>query len=274
MRRKASQNDPSRRVAPLGSVMVVLLAGLALVAPAYAAVPDSVDQDGQQPTTAGTTSTYTNPVGASAGDDLADPSVIRGRDGYWYAYATQTLLNEGSDEVHRLPIVRSKDLVTWEHVGDVFDEDNWPAWLGDSSGVWGPSVKYWDGKYRLFFTGVNVPDHETPNRVIGAATAPTPAGPWTDSGEILVGPDWYVREPDQRSFQAIIGAHVVATPEGERYLYYGAYKGGMWVVRLADDGMATVGEPTRLSGEMHLEGAYVVRHDGWYYLFEIGRAHV
>ena len=32
--------------------------------------------------------TYTNPVGDDAAENFADPSVIRGRDGYWYAYAT------------------------------------------------------------------------------------------------------------------------------------------------------------------------------------------
>src|SRR5690606_32825063 len=60
--------------------------------------------------------TYTNPISAGMADTFADPAIIRGKDGYWYAYGTTDPLLEGEGTRHLLPISRSTDLVTWEHV--------------------------------------------------------------------------------------------------------------------------------------------------------------
>src|SRR3954452_16605677 len=76
--------------------------------------------------------TYRNPLPVTAPgsvgrvETFADPDVIRGRDGHWYAYATSDPLS-GSDldasgalRVHRIPMARSDDLVHWRYVGDAF----------------------------------------------------------------------------------------------------------------------------------------------------------
>ena len=39
--------------------------------------------------------TYTNPVSKPFADTFADPSLIRGKDGWWYAYGTSDPLREG-----------------------------------------------------------------------------------------------------------------------------------------------------------------------------------
>ena len=44
---------------------------------------------------------HVNPVSKAFADTFADPSVIRGKDGYWYAYGTSDPLREG--ERHRAP---------------------------------------------------------------------------------------------------------------------------------------------------------------------------
>jgi arabinan endo-1,5-alpha-L-arabinosidase len=59
-----------------------------------------------------------NPVSSHFADTFADPTVIRGQDGFWYAYATSDPLRSGEGTPHRVPIARSSDLVSWSYVGD------------------------------------------------------------------------------------------------------------------------------------------------------------
>ena len=62
--------------------------------------------------------TYTNPVSSGFADTFADPSLIRGRDGAWYAYGTSDPLKAGEGTPHQVPMARSADLVHWTHAGD------------------------------------------------------------------------------------------------------------------------------------------------------------
>src|SRR3712207_1591495 len=81
--------------------------GLALFAPpAAVAAPADAAQAGA--------TAYTNPVSRTFADTYADPAVIRGKDGWWYAYGTTDPLREGDGERRLLPISRSDDLVEWE----------------------------------------------------------------------------------------------------------------------------------------------------------------
>src|SRR6478672_6429581 len=59
---------------------------------------------------------YTNPV---LDADFPDPAVILAPDGYYYAYATQTL-REG--HWINIQVARSADLVHWDHLGDALPE--------------------------------------------------------------------------------------------------------------------------------------------------------
>jgi len=54
------------------------------------------------------TEPYTNPVSAGFADTFADPAVIRGKDGYWYAYGTTDPLREGEGTRHLLPVSRGR----------------------------------------------------------------------------------------------------------------------------------------------------------------------
>ena len=85
-----------------------------------------------------TTSTYTNPVSKSFADTFADPSIIKGKDGYWYAYGTSDPLLEGEGTFHTIPMARSKDLVDWSYVGDAFGASNRPSWASPDAGIWAP----------------------------------------------------------------------------------------------------------------------------------------
>jgi arabinan endo-1,5-alpha-L-arabinosidase len=210
--------------------------------------------------------TYTNPVSQGFADTFADPSIIRGTDGYWYAVATSDPLRSGEHTPHELPIARSSDLVHWTHVADALNPSNEPAWADTDASYWAPDITFHDGRYWLYFvvTQTTVTPERNDN-AIGVATAPTPAGPWTTADRPVVGPRRGSGAADDFKW-TFDPAHVVDT-DGRRYLYYGSYYGGIWVTELSADGTHAVGEPTMVATDNRFEGAYVVRRAGWWYLF-------
>src|SRR4051812_3189478 len=213
--------------------------------------------------------TYTNPVSAGFADTYADPSVIRGRDGWWYAYGTSDPLREGETARHLIPISRSRDLVSWSYVGDAFTENSLPAWADRSrdASLWAPDIRYVDGQYRLYYVVTETTVTDEPNdNAIGVAFSDSPTGPWTDSGDPVVGPRrGGAGEPG--NFLWTFDPHMVVGPGGTEYLYYGSYYGGIWVTELTDDGSEATGEPTMVAIDNKYEGAYVVQRNGWWYLF-------
>lgn len=212
--------------------------------------------------------TYTNPVSAGFADTYADPAVIRGQDGWWYAYGTTDPLREGEGTRHLLPVSRSADLVDWEYVGDAFTEDTLPAWADTDRGaaLWAPDIRYVDGQYRLYY--VVTETTVTPGAgdgAIGVATAPTPTGPWTDAGDPVVDPRPGAGGPDD--FLWTFDPSHVTGPDGTEHLFYGSYYGGIWVTELDDSGTDAVGEPVQVTIDNKYEGAYALWRDGYWYLF-------
>ncbi|WP_315092912.1 family 43 glycosylhydrolase [uncultured Cellulomonas sp.] len=241
-----------------GPLAVSLTLGLVLGATAAVAGPPERGGGGSTP--------YTNPVSAGFADTYADPAVIRGKDGWWYAYGTTDPLREGEGTRHLIPMSRSADLVTWEYVGDAFTEDTRPAWADRDRGaaLWAPDVRYVDGQYRMYVVVTETTlTPEPSDNAIGVATAPTPTGPWTPSGTPVVGP----RPGAGGGFLWTFDPSHVVGPDGTEHLFYGSYYGGIWVTELSDDGSTAVGEPVQVAIDNKYEGAYVVQRDGWWYLF-------
>ncbi|MET7930674.1 family 43 glycosylhydrolase, partial [Streptomyces sp. NPDC005349] len=156
-----------------GRLALVLLALTAAFLP-----PAAPSASAQEPAPAGT---YTNPVTQGVVDTFPDPSIIRGKDGSWYAFGTQNPVfqSKGEDGERMLPILRSADMVHWTYAGQVFTPNTQPAWHKGSR-LWAPDIRYSAGAYQLTYS---VPDRNT----VGLATAPTPTGPWTDKGAVLPG---------------------------------------------------------------------------------------
>ncbi len=207
--------------------------------------------------------TYTNPVSKGFADTFADPAVIKAKDGYWYAYGTSDPLKEGEGEFHTIPISRSKDLVNWEHVSDAFSSPNEVSWAAEDAGIWAPDIRYFNGKYHMYYgvTETTVTP-ETGDSAVGVATAPTPTGPWTDSGAPVVGP-----RRGNGGFLWTFDSNEFTDSDGTKYLYYGSYNGGVSVSNLSEDGTRVVGEPTMVAIDNRYEGSYVVKRNGYYYLF-------
>ena len=206
---------------------------------------------------------YSNPVTGGFSADFADPALIKGKDGWWYAYATGGPYSKDGSDGDSYKIARSKDLTRWERVGSVFDSGNRPTWADPSSGFWAPDIRFINGKYVLYFSVHNTTT--TPGNwdyAIGVATAPTPAGPWTDSGAPIIAP----RPATGGGFQWTIDPAEFTDTDGTRYLYWGSYNGGIHAVQLTADGLRTDGPVSDVARD-RFEAPYVVKRDGYYYLF-------
>ncbi|GIH76454.1 family 43 glycosylhydrolase [Planobispora longispora] len=234
------------------------------------AVPASGDPApaGPVPASGGRPGTYSNPVSRTFADTYADPAIVRGEDGWWYAVGTSDPLREGEGERHYLPISRSRNLTDWSYVGDAFTAETLPGWADTAAGasLWAPDIRRVGGEYRLYYvvTQTTVTPEQNDN-AIGMATAPTPAGPWTDSGAPVVGPRRGGGGPGDFKW-TFDPSHAVDT-DGTEYLVYGSYYGGIFITRLDPTGGKAVGEPTMIAIDNKFEGGYLVRRGGYWYLF-------
>jgi arabinan endo-1,5-alpha-L-arabinosidase len=223
------------------------------------------------------------PVRLANGDlaqNCADPAVLRdprANAPTWYLYCTSDPVSKterpGGNETspwhfHMIPIYRSTDLVSWTYVGDAFADR--PAGLAaPTAGLWAPEPEYLNGRYYLYFTVTDVADAHSPeagcdkDSAIGVAVADTPAGPWVPAASPVVPPR---RARPGCDFEWTFDPKVVEDA-GRKWIYYGSYGGGVWVQPLRADGLKAEGAPQRIGAAWRYEGAEVVKHDGWWYLF-------
>ncbi len=226
--------------------------------------------------------TYTNPVplrlaDGSLAESCADPSILRDRTTsptVWYMYCTMDPVSHKEREgkgwkFRMMPVYRSVDLVNWYFVRDAFEQR--PAGIaGPKSGLWAPEPVYQNGSYYLYFTVTDVADAHSPEKGcesdsgIAVATSASPSGPWTTAKELVVAPR---RAGAGCNFQWTFDPDVVEDSQGDRFLYYGSYGGGIYVQRLARDGLKTEGDAVRIGAANRYEGAEVVRHGDYWYLF-------
>ncbi|HEY0616891.1 MAG TPA: family 43 glycosylhydrolase [Kribbella sp.] len=205
--------------------------------------------------------TTLNPISSSFADTFADPSIIQGRDGYWYAYATSDPL-VANGPFGLMHMARTKDFSSWEYLGTVFNDNTKPAWAAPGSFFWAPDIRYFGGRYVMYFTVTDTLANPGGDPAIGVATAPTPAGPWTATDGPVVAP-----KPDGHGgYFGTIDPAMLTAADGKRYLYTGGFYGGISVTELSPDGLHSVGTPTQVTVGDRYEGSYVVYRDGWYYL--------
>lgn len=186
--------------------------------------------------------TYRNPIIDRIG--MADPTVVRYR-GKYYLYPTWDC--KGYD------VFVSDDLVEWEHAGKCYRDKR--------GGVWAPDVfdnSERDGKFYLYYTV----DDPAGDKLVGAAVADGPLGPFTDKGTLV---------------RAAIDAHLFRDDDGKLYLYYVEVSPGynrISVQPMADP-LTRKGEPTLLiepkdpwetRGAAIAEGPWMLKHKGLYYL--------
>ncbi len=209
--------------------------------------------------------TYMNPVSKGVVDTFADPTIIRANDGYWYAYGTTdaVLESKGDNSLHYIPMLRSKDMVHWKYVGDAFKKSDLPGWFPHKGTyLWAPDIRYLNGKYYLYYSVAHPgsKDFTGPDSLftVGVATAPTPTGPWKDSGGAVIPKNACdsVTNIDPAEFTDHDGTH---------YLYWGSFR-HTCAAKLTPNAKRVTGRITTVSSGP-VEGTYTVRHGSYYYLF-------
>lgn len=198
---------------------------------------------------------YTNPV---LDTDFPDPTVIRARDGWYYAYATQTLTAERRVNIQ---VARSKDLVRWKLLRDVLPEK--PVWASTTQDFWAPHVSQSGGRYYMYYSSAR---DGREGMCLGVANARGPAGPFRDVGRPLLCGEGFA-EIDPMAFDD--------PKTGKRLLYWGSDSKPIRVRELAPDRtrFAPGSKPREIlpagtdAYERLVEGAWVVYRHGWYYLF-------
>jgi beta-xylosidase len=198
---------------------------------------------------------WQNPV---VGEDFPDPSAAR-VDGVYWAASTSTARAPG------FPLLRSTDLLHWEHVGSIFRRV--PAWATDS--LWAPELVVDSSGVRVYYTA----RRRDGRLCVGVASAPAPAGPYTDRGPLVC-----------QAAGSIDPAHV-RDAAGRPYLVWKedgnaiGRPSRIWIRRLRANGLGLIG-PRRelLRNVSKWEGAVVeapeiVEHNGWLYMFYSGNAY-
>jgi arabinan endo-1,5-alpha-L-arabinosidase len=254
-------------------VRVLVAAALALGACAPAAPAASAGDGRSRETEA----TYRNPLdvqlpGGERVESCADPSIIRGQlpgDTQWYVYCTTDPLNDqdknasGGFNFHLIPTLSAADLVHWTYAGDVFSTR--PGWVASDAGLWAPDIHFFNGTYYVYYTASNT-SLPGGGSAIGVATAPSPTGPWTDSGSPVVEPHAAPCCPGSRRW--VFDPALIQDDTGQRYIYYGSYFGGVSARKLSADGLhSDPASQTQITIANRYEGTFIVRHGGFYYLF-------
>ena len=203
-----------------------------------------------------------------------DPSIMRRADGSYIAFSTDLPFLHSS---HFLAERCSADLLTWSNCGYVFD--TMPAWATasypEAQGIWAPDISWFGGAYHLYYS---VSSLGSQHSAIAVATNPTldPADPryrWTDQGAVLTsstGADFNAIDPN-----VFVDSSVGASGGQPRvWLNYGSFWGGIYQQELDPaTGRLLPGatryhlaqQPPARNGA--IEGAAMVAHNGWYYLF-------
>lgn len=208
--------------------------------------------------------TFANPVIDS---DFPDPAILRASDGYYYVYATQT---ERDGKWINLQVARSRDLVAWQPLGDALPVK--PGWASRTQDFWAPHVAEHEGRYFLYYSAR--PDEaladDGKGLCLAVAVADRPQGPFADMGRPLqCGPGFVNIDPMAYDDPAT----------GKRLLYWGSGFEPIRVRELAGDRMSfrpgsesivLVRADGKADYRRLVEGAWIVRRGGWYYLFYSG----
>jgi arabinan endo-1,5-alpha-L-arabinosidase len=206
---------------------------------------------------------YVNPV---LDADFPDPTVIRAPDGLYYAYATQT---QRDGKWINIQLARSADLIHWTHLGDALPAK--PSWASATQDFWAPHVQRAGNRYIMYFSAKPDTSDERHGLCLAVATAASPAGPFTDMGHPLKCGEGFVNIDPMAFDDPVTGKHL---------LYWGSGFEPLKVQELGPERISFARgsapkdvvrpTPNRSGFPVLVEGSWVIRHGGYYYLFYSG----
>ncbi len=202
---------------------------------------------------------YTNAV---IPGDCPDPGVVR--DGSQYV-----LTCTSGNAADAFPIYTSPDLATWTLVSHVFPSGKHPTWA--VSDFWAPEIHQVGTHYVAYFSARG----KDGVLAIGAASAPSATGPFTDLGAPLI------HDPNM----GLIDASEITTSAKASYVLW--KEDGNAVAKptpihsqpLSADGLSLTGSPvTLITNDQGWEGAvvegpFMVERSGTFYLFYSGNSY-
>ena len=219
---------------------------------------------------------YTNPLfvtntsGNFYNSEIADPCVVRGDDGYIYAFATAGR------------VLRSEDGCEWtSYTENIIPRPSWGDAYADRPIIWAPDVvkigDNWIYYYSLSAWGGPCG--------IGYATAEEIAGPYTDHGMLFATAEIADKVGADKTLGVSnsIDQQVIVDDDGSVYMVFGSFV-GCYLVQLTDDGMGLkngipyqrdnkvliAGTPGAFSDTKY-EGSWIFKKDGvWYYMGSTG----
>lgn len=210
---------------------------------------------------------YQNPVtilsdGKVFNGGLADPSVVRGDDGYFYCFGTGGMMLQSEDaclwNVFKTNVIPRP---TW---GDGYYSNKIPN-------IWAPDVIKVKDKW-IYYYSLSAWDGPCG---IGYAVADDIKGPYTDMGRLFdsgeIPGDYSIGVNNS------IDPQVFIDDDGSVYMVFGSFR-GLYIVQLTEDGQACLnsvpyqnehktliaGQPTAWNGAQY-EGSYIFKKDGYYY---------
>lgn len=195
---------------------------------------------------------YRNPVFEPI---LADPTVIKAEDGWFYAYGTMDDWGDGNGP-HLIPVVRSRNLTDWVYVKDAFLKK--PSWK-EKGGIWAPDVVKVDGKYYLYYAFSTWGD---PDPGVGLAVADVPAGPFTDLGKLFLSSEVDVPNSIDPFY---------IEENAKKYIFWGSYSNsptqGTYGVELSADGRSVPDLAKKFKVAAGDFEAVMIQKKGDYYYF-------
>jgi len=200
---------------------------------------------------------------------IHDPAIIRQGNNYY-------VLSTDGGQGGNLPIFCSSDKINWTRCGQVFNSPP-PEVLAvfpTLTDLWAPDVSYFNGLYHVYYAASGFGGNHS---LIGLATSPTmnPTDPnygWTDQGIVL-------SSQTTDDFNAIDPTILVDTDSSGNlthvWLTYGSFWNGIdqreidpTTGMLSTTNTAVVNIAARPAVQYNpIEGASLVKHNGYYYLF-------
>ena len=201
-------------------------------------------------------------------EGVHDPAITKQKDTY-YVFSTG-----GGRGAGIIPVRTSRDLLHWTSAGAALV--GVPEWgrreIPGARDAWAPDISYYRGKYHLYYA---LSTFGSRNSAIGLATNTTldpgdPSYAWKDEGMVL-------RSYQEKDDWNAIDPNLVVEDEDHVWLSWGSFWGGIRMRRLDPESgkpserypqvYALCSRPRQEPAGGSVEAPFLVRHDGWWYLF-------